>query len=360
MDRGDSWVKLVKTSTPIDDLTGGGLEQGTLILIYGPTGCGKTTLCLKIAENLHKLEEGYSIVYIDTEGGAPEVEGVRMMRVRSLREQGELLKNLRKEGLSRAMIILDSMTAQYHRQVLSAPAQFRAGTAAELGGVIAKHINWLRDIVEGTESIAVLTAHLKSPVENNFKMNMLRRMAKAWKQGRYTPTAGDYMYFSEDTVKWIGGRALGMHVHRRLRIFVDDDGSRILYIEKWPLKYPYCIRYVMDKAGNLQKIGGLFDLEDQMRNKLYSLEFKTMLGEVLEASEKEGVVVEEGEEEAVVKKEKKQEEKQRKQKPKPGELKFPKVPTLGDIAEEEKSKGGRADESSDSDSDGEGSGGRQE
>jgi hypothetical protein len=354
---------MIRTSTVLDDLVGG-LEAGSIILIYGPTGCGKTTLCLKIAENVAKSKD-YGAIYIDTEGGAVKVGDVRMIRVKGFREQGEVLKMLRKEGLRGTLIVLDSMTAQYHRRVLSVPAKFRAGVAADLGGDISRHLDILRDIVEGTDNIAVITAHLKSPVEHYFKMNMLRKMAKAWREGRYIPTAGDYMnIFTEDPVKWIGGRALGMHVHRRFRIFVDDDGSRILYLEKWPGRYNFCIRYVMDKLGNLRRVGDLFSLEDQMKNKLYSIEFKNVLGEVLETSEKEGIEVKEAEEgkkeEKQEGKTKKQEEKQKKQKPKPGELKFPKVPTLGDIAEEEKSKGGRADESSDSNPDGEGAGGRQE
>lgn len=351
----------VRTHTPIDDLTGG-IEAGALVLIYGPTGCGKTTLCLKMAEGI--MREGYQVVYIDTEGGAPELPGVRFIRVRDLKEQGEALKNLRKEGLSRAMIFVDSMTAAYHRRVLSVPAQLRAGVAGDLSGTISRHIDILRDIVEERgENIAVLTAHLKSPVEYHFKMNMLRKMAKAWREGKYVPTAGDYMnIFADDPVKWIGGRALGMHVHRRLRIFVDEDGSRILYIDKWPLRPNLCIRYVMDERGNIKVAGGTFTLQDQMMRKLYSLEFKTILSEALEITEKEGIEVEGVEEGGEGKGEegpKRREEGQRRRRPKPGELRLPKVPSLGDIAEEEKARGGRADEPGDSGPDREGAGGGQ-
>jgi len=73
---------------------------------------------------------------------------------------------------------------------------------------------------------------------------------------------------------------------------VDEDETRILYIEKWPLKYNYCIRYMMDKSGNMQKISGLFDLQEQMKRKILSLEFKSMLTEALEITEKEGIEVE--------------------------------------------------------------------
>jgi hypothetical protein len=339
-------VKMVKTLTPIDDLTGG-LEAGTLVLIYGPTGCGKTTLCLKMAENVVGMGE-YQAIYIDTEGGAPEIPGIRFMRVKDFRELGEALKRLRKEAPDKTLIFVDSMTAHYHRRVLSAPAQFRASIAAELGGTIAKHLNMLREIVEGTENIAILTAHLKSPVEYNFKMNMLRKMAKAWKDGRYEPSPGDYMnVFTEDPVKWIGGRALGMHVHRRLRIFVDEDETRILYIEKWPLKYNYCIRYVIDRELNLQRLGGLFDLQAQMKRKLLSLEFKTLLAEALEVTEKEGIEVEEAPEGAEAPTPAKPPEAGKKPR---GPVKLPKVPSLDEIASR-KSRGsaeGEADEPGDS------------
>jgi len=48
----------------------------------------------------------------------------------------------------------------------------------------------------------------------------------------------------------------------------------------------------MDKSGNMQKISGLFDLQEQMKRKILSLEFKSMLTEALEITEKEGIEVE--------------------------------------------------------------------
>ncbi|MCL7384732.1 MAG: PhoH family protein, partial [Thaumarchaeota archaeon] len=46
---------IIPTKTPIDELTGG-LYYGRVTLIYGPTGCGKTTLAIAASRGL--LESG--------------------------------------------------------------------------------------------------------------------------------------------------------------------------------------------------------------------------------------------------------------------------------------------------------------
>jgi RecA/RadA recombinase len=357
---------IVPTSTPIDQLTGG-LYYGRVALIYGPTGCGKTTLAVEISKGLLRNKAVEKVIYIDSEEGVPENLGekIDVRFVYSLREQKDVLKELAKSGLNKVAVVIDTLTGHFHRQVLKAPKVFRASLAGDLSGDLSEHITLLRQIVGRGKGIGLVTAHLRSPVSDAFRLNVLRKIAKAYKEGRYVPTAADYeRYMTYDPVRWIGGQSLGMHTQYRFRIFVDEDRSRIIMLEKWPVGVVphWCIRYRVGEDGRFEVVGSKFPFTGMIKDKLYSLEFKTMLGEVLELSEKEGIEVEEAGEgkREQEEKTKKQEEKQKKQKPKPGELKFPKVPTLGDIAEEEESKGGRADESSDSDSDGEGAGGRQE
>ena len=50
----------------LDDLLGGGVEAGTITLLYGEAGSGKTNLCILLAKNI--VLEGKKVIFIDTEG----------------------------------------------------------------------------------------------------------------------------------------------------------------------------------------------------------------------------------------------------------------------------------------------------
>ncbi|MBO4763493.1 MAG: DNA repair and recombination protein RadB, partial [Candidatus Methanomethylophilaceae archaeon] len=49
-----------------DRLLGGGIEGGSLTLLYGEAGAGKTNVCLQFARNVAK--GGDRVAYIDSEG----------------------------------------------------------------------------------------------------------------------------------------------------------------------------------------------------------------------------------------------------------------------------------------------------
>jgi len=344
---------IVPTKTPIDGLTGG-LCYGRVTLIYGPTGCGKTTLAIAIAKRLLQNGAVNKVVYIDTEESIPRDigQGISVRRAYSLKEQKEILKELAKAGPENIAVIVDTLTGHFHREVLRAPAQFRAGVAADLSGKLIDQISILRQIVGREKGIGLVTAHLRSPVSDAFRLNVLRKMAKAYKDGKYIPTATDYeRYMAYDPVRWIGGQGLGMHTQFRFRVYVDEDKSRIIEVEKWPMVPNWCIRYViLPETGEFKVIGDKFIMDSQTKSRLLALEFKTLLGEVLEVSEKEGIEVQEARVVKKVVKEKKPK--------KSGEVKLPVVPSLGEIVEKEKSRGGKTDEPSDNSSNGEGAGGR--
>jgi len=346
---------IIPTNTPIDRITGG-LPRGRISLIYGPTGCGKTTLAVVASRAF--LEKGFHVVYIDTEEGLLREVGqeIEVKYAYSLREQKEILKELAKSGLKDVAVIVDTLTGHFHREVLKAPAQFRAGVAGDLSGKLIDQISILRQIVGQEKGIGLVTAHLRSPVSDAFRLNVLRKMAKAYKDGKYIPTATDYeRYMAYDPVRWIGGQGLGMHCQFRFRMYVDEDKSRIIEVEKWPMVPNWCIRYVvLPETGEFKVIGDKFIMDSQTRSRLLALEFKTLLGEV-EVLEKEGIEVEEAE-----KQEKVVEEKKKPKKPRSTDIKFPKIPSLGEIAEEERVRGGADGGSSDIDAREEGSGCRQE
>lgn len=50
----------------LDNLLDGGIEAGTITLIYGEAGSGKTNLCIQLARNV--VLDGKKVIFIDTEG----------------------------------------------------------------------------------------------------------------------------------------------------------------------------------------------------------------------------------------------------------------------------------------------------
>src|SRR5438477_93247 len=50
----------------LDDLLGGGVEEGCITLLHGEAGSGKTNFCLQLARNV--VRAGRKVIYIDTEG----------------------------------------------------------------------------------------------------------------------------------------------------------------------------------------------------------------------------------------------------------------------------------------------------
>ncbi|OGS47926.1 MAG: DNA repair and recombination protein RadB [Euryarchaeota archaeon RBG_16_68_13] len=59
----------------LDELLGGGVEEGCITLLHGEAGSGKTNLCLLLARNV--VRAGRKAIYIDT-------EGVSLVRLRQM------------------------------------------------------------------------------------------------------------------------------------------------------------------------------------------------------------------------------------------------------------------------------------
>lgn len=109
----------------LDDLLGGGIEDGSVTMIYGEGGCGKTNICLQLALNV--IKSGKKVAYIDTEGLSYEriqqifgdddkVKSLLVYQVHSFEEQSDRVEKVGR--LSEAndllgMVIIDSMTMFY-------------------------------------------------------------------------------------------------------------------------------------------------------------------------------------------------------------------------------------------------------
>lgn len=80
-------VHLPTGSEALDGLLGGGLEGGSITLLFGEAGSGKTNICLQVAKNV--ALSGKKVIYIDT-------EGVSLERLQQMAGEGyeDVMKNV--------------------------------------------------------------------------------------------------------------------------------------------------------------------------------------------------------------------------------------------------------------------------
>lgn len=111
----------------IDELLGGGIECGTITLLYGEGGSGKTNWCLQAAREAAR--NGLKVIYIDTEGVSLErlcqmsgdrykeiVSNILFFEPSTLEEQKDAIEKGQRiiEGETPVgLLVLDSSTIYY-------------------------------------------------------------------------------------------------------------------------------------------------------------------------------------------------------------------------------------------------------
>ena len=96
IERGLSMLEILPTGCDaIDGLLGGGLRQGEVIEIVGPSASGKTQVCLSAAASFAAL--GHRVVYVDTGGGfsATRIKQFHRGFLTEDADEGEVARNLR-------------------------------------------------------------------------------------------------------------------------------------------------------------------------------------------------------------------------------------------------------------------------
>ena len=117
-----------RTSTSIPELDrvlGGGIVKGSLVLVGGDPGIGKSTLLLQVCRNLAKKK--LSVLYVSGEESLQQIK-IRAMRIGSFGDSLNLLceTNLDtiREVIARKkpqVVIIDSIQTMFNEQVGSAP-----------------------------------------------------------------------------------------------------------------------------------------------------------------------------------------------------------------------------------------------
>lgn len=127
-------MRLPTACTPLDELLGGGVEPGTLTLIYGEAGTGKTNFCLQLAARC-VVEGRGKVAFVDTEGVSLErlrqiarpdeervVRDILFFQPQSLEEQERAVQSLAKIATP-ALVIVDSINMHYRLGLADGAAQ---------------------------------------------------------------------------------------------------------------------------------------------------------------------------------------------------------------------------------------------
>jgi energy-coupling factor transporter ATP-binding protein EcfA2 len=247
----------------LDDLLGGGIRTGSLNLIYGAPGVGKTSLCMSVALKL--CEEEGSAVVLDTESGWSEArlsgicdslgrpgldKMVKVYRAGTMAEQHKIASKAIEEDIEAndwtpRVVVLDSAVAHYHANLLGTPAGFLAAKARELQGRISVQVNSLVRLAGSYDSVLIATSWLKSSVgERMSEKKVLEAAIEAKKEKPvsdvegalgavgYGLIGGQHMAYMAKSIIRLSGTKLRNDVKALvLEKCVDAATSRVVFVE---------------------------------------------------------------------------------------------------------------------------------
>ena len=109
----------------LDELLGGGFEEGIVSQVFGAAGTGKTNICIQLA--VECVKQGQKVIFIDTEGLSPtrfkQIAGENAKEIAkniiiyeplSFEEQYAAVKEIERiAGENIGLVVLDSATSYY-------------------------------------------------------------------------------------------------------------------------------------------------------------------------------------------------------------------------------------------------------
>lgn len=115
----------IKTKFPeLDRVLGGGVVPGSLILVGGDPGIGKSTLLLQVCRN---LSDSMNVLYISGEESLQQIK-MRAERIGTFSDNLQLLCETNLERIEQIIerqkprvVIIDSIQTMYHEEISSAP-----------------------------------------------------------------------------------------------------------------------------------------------------------------------------------------------------------------------------------------------
>ena len=114
----------------LDRVLGGGIVPGSLVLVGGDPGIGKSTLLLQVCRNL--AEKQVSVLYISGEESLRQIK-LRANRIGQFTDKMQLLCETNLEVIREVIerrkpdvVVIDSIQTMFHEDVSSAPGSVSA------------------------------------------------------------------------------------------------------------------------------------------------------------------------------------------------------------------------------------------
>ena len=124
----------------LDRVLGGGLVQGSMVLVGGDPGIGKSTLLLQVCKQLS--DKGHSLLYVSGEESLRQIK-MRAQRIGTFTDKMKLLCETNLETIKAIIenekpeaVIIDSIQTMYNEEVSSAPGS--VSQVRESTGVLMK------------------------------------------------------------------------------------------------------------------------------------------------------------------------------------------------------------------------------
>lgn len=152
---GTSITRFSSGNGELDRVLGGGIVPGSLVLLGGDPGIGKSTLLLQVAESM--AGAGYTILYLSGEESAGQIRlraqrlGVQSAAIYFLNEQNiDLLKEYLEE-VTPDLVIIDSIQTVYSESLSSIP-----GSVSQLRECTAK----IMELAKKSDRVFFLVGHV--------------------------------------------------------------------------------------------------------------------------------------------------------------------------------------------------------